>query len=66
MLAPWSHYAVGSVEALSAGGVIEERVDSPQDNNNGRLGVRDQTKALIDHKARCKDRGKVEDLKDEL
>jgi hypothetical protein len=66
MLAPWSHYAVGSVEALSAVGVIEERVDSPQDNNDGRLGVRDQTKALIDHKTRCEDRGKVEDLKYKL
>jgi len=37
-----------------------------EDNNDRRLCVRDQSETLPNHKAGCEDRGKVEDLKQDM
>jgi len=54
-------------ESLSAGrGITEGRDDAPEDNNDRRLGVRDQSEALINHKAGRENRRKVQSLKHDL
>jgi hypothetical protein len=56
-----------SARGLGKGeGFIKGRVDEPEDNDDRRLGVRDQSETFVDHKAGCEDRGKVEYLKYDL
>jgi len=49
-----------------AGSTTEGRDDAPEDNNDRRLGVRDQSETLINHKAGRENRRKVQSLKHDL
>lgn len=67
MLVPWSR-CTRSKSRLDQymESDLEGRSSAPEDNNDWRLCVRDQSETFPNHKARCEDRGKVEDLKQDL